>query len=160
MVAPAAAQLGVEIGSEKYNREMADVREHTEQIEEVGCVSCGAPPGWDAELIERIEALEKACAESTSELSHYLADQTIFRSELIKELGKFHQRISRLEERDIREEGFQHDIEDREELIAEMQDTVQKLPARVAFLEECVEGLEQLFKLRRHKPRPLDQRVS
>ena len=139
---------------------MADVREHAEQIEEVGCVNCGAPPGGDAELIERIEALEKACAESTSELSHYLADQTIFRSELIKELGKFHQRISRLEERDIREEGFQHDIEDREELIAEMQDTVQKLPARVAFLEECVEGLEQLFKLRRHKPRPLDQRVS
>ena len=62
--------------------------------------------------------------------------------------------------RDLREEGLQQDIDDRDQLVADMHDAVQQLPDRVAFLEECVDGLEQLFKLRRHKPRPLDQRVS
>ncbi len=105
-------------------------------------------------LIERIEALEKACADSTAELLHYVADQTVFRSSLFKEMSKFNQRINRLEERDLHEAGLQRAIEDRDELIRDMDAAVQGLPVRVDFLEECVEGLEKFFKLRRQKARP------
>ena len=102
-------------------------------------------------LIERIEALEKACADSTAELLHYVADQTVFRSSLFKEMSKFNVRINRLEERDLHEAGLQRTIEDRDELIRDMDATVQGLPVRVDFLEECV-GVRSSSTRRRTNP--------
>ena len=114
-----------------------------------------------AGLVDHVDALEKASAEQRLELTRQVNAVASLRTTIEQMLGDLSGRIAFLEDRQVdatrvtEERKFIEDkLLDRELRLRQQAFVMQNMPARLADVEECIDGLERKLNLRRKKAKP------
>src|SRR5688572_17092335 len=102
-----------------------------------------------AGLLEHVDALEQAIADQRAELTRYVNAEASARTALERAVDELSGRIAFLEDRQVdlssvrEEEKFIEDkLLDRELRLRQQAFVMQNMPARLADVEECIEGIE------------------
>ncbi len=114
-----------------------------------------------AGLVEHVEALAKASDEQRLELTRQVDAVASLRTTIEQTLGDLSGRIAFLEDRQVdatrvtEERKFIEDkLLDRELRLRQQAFAMQNMPARLADVEECIDGIERKLNLRRKKTKP------
>ncbi len=114
-----------------------------------------------AGLAEHVDALAKASDEQRLELTRQVDAVASLRTTIEQTLGDLSGRIAFLEDREVdatratEERKFIEDkLLDRELRLRQQAFAMQNMPARLADVEECIDGIERKLNLRRKKTKP------